>query len=138
MIHSLIFLLLYVLTINSISSYTTYFYTTPPVLRPRRFRPGTRALMEIRKLQRTTNLLIRKLPFSRLVREITRDYFTIPGFEYRFQPSALLALQQSTEAFLVQLFEDANLCCIHAKRITIMPRDIALARRIKGREERYM
>jgi histone H3-like centromeric protein A len=44
----------------------------------------------------------------------------------------------STEAFLVQLFEDANLCCIHAKRITIMPRDIALARRIKGREERYM
>lgn len=110
----------------------------PQQPKKRRFRPGTKAIMEIRKYQRTTTLLIRKLPFSRLVREITREYFTVPGFEYRFQSSALLALQEAAEAFLVTLFEDANLCAIHARRVTIMPRDIALARRVKGREERYM
>jgi histone H3/H4 len=102
--------------------------------RKRRFRPGTKALMEIRKFQASTDLLIRKLPFARLVKEILREHYARPGVEYRWQPNALLALQEAAECYLVQLFEDANLCAIHANRVTLMQRDIQLARRIKGRE----
>jgi len=98
------------------------------VKKPHRYRPGTVALREIRKYQKTTELLIRKLPFQRLVREISQDFKT----ELRFQSSALMALQESAEAYLVGLFEDTNLCAIHAKRVTIMPKDIQLARRIRG------
>jgi len=102
----------------------------------RRYRPGTVALREIRKYQKSTDLLIRRLPFSRLVREISLDMIT-DQMDYsesglRWQSSALLALQEATEAYLVHLFEDANLCAIHAKRVTIMTRDIQLARRIRG------
>ena len=93
-----------------------------------RFRPGTVALQEIRRYQKTSDLLIRKLPFQRLVREILRDFKT----DLRIQASALHALQEASEAYLVQLFEDINLCAIHAKRVTIMPKDIQLARRIRG------
>lgn len=103
-------------------------------MRPHRFRPGTRALMEIRKYQRTTNLLLRKLPFSRLVREILREYFARPGYEFRWQVQAMLALQEAAEAHLIGLFEDANLCAIHAKRVTLMRRDMQLARRVRGPE----
>ena len=103
-------------------------------MKARRYRPGTRALQDIRRYQRSTELLIRKLPFARLCRQICREHFTLPGQEFRWQPSALGALQEAAEAYLVQLFEDANLCCIHSKRVTIMRRDIQLARRIKGRE----
>ena len=95
---------------------------------PQRFRPGTVALREIRKYQKTTELLIRKLPFQRLVREITQDFKT----DLRWQSQAVLALQEASEAYLVGLFEDTNLCAIHAKRVTIMPKDIQLARRIRG------
>jgi len=98
----------------------------------RRRRPGTKALQEIRKYQKSTDLLLRKLPFARVVREITQELFTPPGMEFRFQASALLALQEAAEAFLVRLFEDANLCAIHAKRVTVMHRDMQLALRIKG------
>ncbi|CAL1700740.1 unnamed protein product [Somion occarium] len=102
----------------------------------RRYRPGTVALREIRKYQKSTDLLLRKLPFSRVVREITLEMTTdqngIPASALRWQSSAILALQEATEAFLVHLFEDANLCAIHAKRVTIMQRDIQLARRIRG------
>ncbi|KAI0723278.1 histone-fold-containing protein [Earliella scabrosa] len=106
----------------------------PP--RKKRFRPGTVALREIRKYQKSTDLLIRKLPFSRVVREIALDMMT-DTVEYgdtglRWQSSAILALQEATEAFLVHMFEDANLCAIHAKRVTIMQRDIQLARRLRG------
>ncbi|KAH9943464.1 histone-fold-containing protein [Epithele typhae] len=102
----------------------------------KRFRPGTVALREIRKYQKSTDLLIRKLPFSRVVREIAMDMIT-DTVEYedkglRWQSSAILALQEATEAFLVHMFEDANLCAIHAKRVTIMQRDIQLARRLRG------
>jgi len=102
----------------------------------RRFRPGTVALREIRRYQRSTDLLIRKLPFSRLVREVAQD-MTTQANDYaevglRWQSSAILALQEAAEAYLVHLFEDANLCAIHAKRVTIMQRDIQLARRIRG------
>ena len=96
--------------------------------KPMRYRPGTVALREIRRYQKTTELLIRKLPFSRLVREIAQDFKT----DLRFQPQAIGALQEAAEAYLVGLFEDTNLCAIHAKRVTIMPKDIQLARRIHG------
>lgn len=98
-----------------------------------RYRPGTVALREIRRYQRSTDLLIGKLPFQRLVREIASKLGpTSQGDQYRFQPSAVLALQQASEAYLVGLFEDTNLCALHAKRVTIMPKDIQLARRIRG------
>ncbi|GLE00423.1 hypothetical protein PINS_up009180 [Pythium insidiosum] len=96
----------------------------------RRFRPGAVALREIRFYQRSTDLLLRKLPFARLVREIQMEFTTR---EYRWQAEALLALQEAAEAHLVRLFEDANLCAIHAKRVTLMVKDIQLARRIRGR-----
>ena len=96
--------------------------------KPHRFRPGTSALREIRRYQKSSELLIRKLPFQRLVREIAGDFMT----DLRFQASAIAALQEASEAYLVGLFEDTNLCAIHAKRVTIMPKDIQLARRIRG------
>lgn len=98
------------------------------IKKPHRFRPGTVALREIRKYQKSTDLLIRKLPFQRLVREIAQEFKT----ELRFQSSAIGALQEASEAYLVSLFEDVNLCAIHSKRVTIMVKDIQLARRIRG------
>jgi len=97
----------------------------------RRFRPGTVALKEIRKYQKTAELLIPKRPFVRLVREIALDLGALQG-EARWHVNALTALQEATEAYLVGLFDDTNLCAIHAKRVTIMPRDIQLARRMRG------
>ncbi|KAF8682775.1 protein heterodimerization [Rhizoctonia solani] len=102
--------------------------TTGGVKKPHRFRPGTVALREIRRYQKSTELLIRKLPFQRLVREIAQDFKT----DLRFQSSAVLALQEASEAYLVSLFEDTNLAAIHAKRVTIQPKDLALARRLRG------
>lgn len=90
--------------------------------------PGTVALREIRRYQKSTELLIRKLPFQRLVREIAQDFKS----DLRFQSSAIGALQESVEAYLVSLFEDTNLCAIHAKRVTIQSKDIQLARRLRG------
>jgi len=98
------------------------------IKKPHRYRPGTVALREIRKYQKSTELLIRKLPFQRLVREIAQDFKT----DLKFQSQAVLALQEAAEAYLVGLFEDTNLCAIHAKRVTIMPKDIQLARRLRG------
>jgi len=114
---------------------------TPAKIKTRHFRPGTKALREIRKYQKSTDLLIRKLPFSRLVREIALDYtgaahlgLTVGGAQeaLRFQSHAIQALQEAAEAYLVHLFEDTNLLAIHAKRVTIMQKDIQLARRIRG------
>ena len=101
---------------------------TGGVKKPHRYRPGTVALREIRRYQKSTELLIRKLPFQRLVREIAQDFKT----DLRFQSSAVMALQEASEAYLVGLFEDTNLCAIHAKLVTIMPKDIQLTRRIRG------
>jgi len=98
------------------------------IKKTRRFKPGVVALKEIRKYQKSTELLIRKLPFQRLVREVAQDITP----ELRFQSQAVLALQEAAEAYLVGLFEDTNLCAIHAKRVTIMPKDIQLARRLRG------
>jgi histone H3 len=96
--------------------------------KPHRFKPGTVALREIRKYQKSTDMLIRKLPFQRLVREIAQSFKE----DLRFQSSALAALQEAAEAYLVGLFEDTNLCALHAKRVTIMSKDMQLARRIRG------
>ncbi|CAG8629464.1 589_t:CDS:2 [Ambispora gerdemannii] len=127
---------------------------TGGVKKPHRYRPGTVALREIRRYQKSTELLIRKLPFQRLVREIAQDFKT----DLRFQSSAIGALQEvsigfftmgddhrhlhhpfppphsdlAAEAYLVSLFEDTNLAAIHAKRVTIQPKDIQLARRLRG------
>ena len=93
-----------------------------------RFRPGTVALREIRRYQKSTELLVRKLPFQRLVREIAADF----RGDLKFASGAIQALQEATESHLVGVFEDTNLCAIHAKRVTIMPRDMQLAKRIRG------
>ncbi|CAJ0957601.1 unnamed protein product, partial [Ranitomeya imitator] len=100
---------------------------TGGVKKPHRY-GQEQSLCEIRRYQKSTELLIRKLPFQRLVREIAQDFKT----DLRFQSSAVMALQEASEAYLVGLFEDTNLCAIHAKRVTIMPKDIQLARRIRG------
>lgn len=98
----------------------------PPV--QRRYRPGTRALREIRHFQKRTGVLIPRKPFERVVREVVDGHFS----GYRIQESAFLTLQQASEAYLVDLFADSNLCAIDAKRVTIMPKDMKLALRIRG------
>ena len=97
--------------------------------KPHRYHPGTVALREIRRHQKSTELLIRKLSFQRLVRETAQDLGKI---NIRFQSGAIMALQEASEAYLVGLLEDSNLCAVHTKRVTIMPKDIQLARRIRG------
>ena len=98
------------------------------VKKTRRFRPGTVALRDIRKYQKSFALLIQKLPFQRLVCEVAQDYKA----ELFFQIAAVHALQEASEAYLISLFEDVNLCALHAKRVTIMLKDMQLARRIRG------
>jgi histone H3 len=104
------------------------------VKKPHRFRPGVVALREIRRYQKSTDLLIQKLPFQRLVREICSSNFS---GDYRFQSAALGALQEATEAFIVGLMEDTNLCAIHASRVTIMPKDMQLAQKIRGIRNKF-
>ena len=100
----------------------------PVVQRKKRYRTGTVALREIQRYQKSTELLIRKLPFQRLVREIMTDFKA----DFRVGEGVMPALQEAAEAYLVGLFEDTNLCAIHTKRVTIMPKDIQLARKIRG------
>ena len=97
--------------------------------KPHRYRPGTVALREIRQYQKFTELLIRKLPFQRLVRELAQDLSKV---NIRFQSGEIMALQEALEAYLVGLLKDANLCTVHTKRVTIMPKDIQLAWQIWG------
>lgn len=100
----------------------------PKTSKKRRFRPGTVALRDIRRYQKSTELVIHKRPFQRLVREVAQNF----SVKLRFQSSALEALQEASEAYIVGLFKDVNLCAIHANRSTIRPRDIVLARRLRG------
>ncbi|RXG70113.1 histone H3 [Armadillidium vulgare] len=101
---------------------------TGGVKKPHRYRPGTVALREIRCYQKSAELLIRKLPFQHFGRKIAQNFKT----DLRFLSSAVMALQEASEAFLKGLLEDTNLCVIHTKRVNIMPKDIQLARRILG------
>jgi len=131
-------------TQNATSARRTYSKTVPTkttsisgktITKKRRYRPCSLALKEIRKYQRSTELLIRKLPFARLVREIASDVLRRGPYhmeEVRWNSSAILALQEAAECYLTHLLEDSNLCAIHAKRVTLMQKDIQLARRIRG------
>ena len=96
------------------------------VRKPRRWRPGTVALRQIRECQKSTDLLIRKLPFQRLVREVAQKIDPT----LRFQSTAILALQEVSESFLVTMFEDVNVCSLHAGRVTIQTKDIKLWNRM--------
>ena len=98
------------------------------VRKPTRFRPGTVALRQIKKYQKSTELLIRKLPFQRLVREVAQKIDST----LRFQSTAILALQEASESFLVTMFDKVNLCAIHGGRVTIQVKDIQLWRRMIG------
>ena len=93
-----------------------------------RFKPGTVTLREIKRYQKTVDMLLPRAPFQRVVRTITNDM----DHSLRFQSQALQALQEATEAYVVGLFEDTNLCAIHAKRVTVQKKDMDLARRIRG------
>lgn len=101
----------------------------PGPRKPYRYRPGTVALREIRKYQKATNLLCRKIAFQRIVREIAQD---LCGPHLRFQSTSILAIQEASEAYISGVLEDANMCAIHGKRVTVMPRDIVLATRLRG------
>ena len=104
------------------------------VRKPRRFRPGTVALREIRKYQKSTDLLIRKVPFQRLVREICRGFTKTLGYELRFQSLALQALQEGAESYLVNMFSQCNDICLHSKRVTVQVKDILLWKRLHNIE----
>ena len=104
------------------------------VKKTRKYQPGTVALREIQWFQKSTELFIRKLPFSQLVHEIAQE---VGKTDMHFQGSTIICLQEAAEAFLVGLMEDANLCTIHAKRVTIMPKDIQLALHIPGEHLKY-
>ncbi|KAH9324030.1 hypothetical protein KI387_004208, partial [Taxus chinensis] len=97
--------------------------------KPHRYKPGTVALREIRRYQKSFELLIPALPFARTVREVAAHYTLEVN---RWTAEALVALQEAAEDYIVHLFEDTNLCAIHAKRVTIMPKDMHLARRLRG------
>jgi histone H3 len=97
-----------------------------------RYRPGTVALREVKRLQKTTELLVRRAPFRRLVREVATTLAQPGGKEIRFQLSALEAIQEASEAYIVQVLEDTNLCALHANRVTAMPKELLLARRLRG------
>ena len=101
--------------------------STGSVRKPHRFRPGTVALRQIKRYQKSTELLIRKIPFQRLVREIV---YKLKDKDYRFQSTALLALQEAAEAFLVNMFDQCNDIAIHGKRVTVMRKDIQLWKRL--------
>ena len=107
---------------------------SPPVppKRKRRWRPSTVAGREIRKYQKSTCLLIPRVPFSRVVRNITQTHYAKPSEFIRWTTQAMSALQEAAEAYLTGLFEDAHLCTLHARRATMMVKDIQLARRISG------
>ena len=104
---------------------------TGGVKKPHRYRPGTVALREIRRFQKSTEPLIRPGPFARLIREIMLDFRA----DLRLQKNAASALQEASEAYLVGLMQDSNLCAIHGKRVTVQPKDMNLARRIRGEKE---
>ena len=112
--------------------------TTGGTKKPHRYQPGLLALREIRRYQQSTKSLIKKTPFNKLIKEISQEYRICPegpgtpSVQVQFQSTALAALQEAAENYLVGLFEDVNLLAVHAKRVTVMPRDIQLALRIRG------
>ena len=110
-------------------NYCPVFY--PGQNKGRKHRPGTISLLEIRHYQKRAGLLCRKLPFQRLVREVAGR---IRSGDFRFQSTALLGLQEACEDYIIRLFDDTNLCAIHAGRKTIKIKDMSLALRVRGEE----
>ena len=112
--------------------------STGGIKKPQRYHPGLLALHEICRYQQSMESLIRKTPFNKLIKEISQEYRICPegpgtpSVQVRFQSTALAALQEAAESFLVGLFEDVNLLAVHAKRVTVMPHDIRLALWIRG------
>ena len=112
--------------------------STRGIKKPHQYRPRLAALQEIGTYQKSTECLIKKLPFQKLIHEILQEYRIcphgpgIPSMQVRFQSTAVTTLQEAAENFLVGLFKDVNLLAVHAKRVTIIPRDIRLAVRIRG------
>ena len=100
--------------------------------KPFRYRPGTVALREIRRLQKSTDLLIRKVPFQRVVKEIARDFSDSSDNQWKWQATAMLATQVQAEHYVTYLFEDTQQATFHRKAVTIMPKDMQLARRMRG------
>eukprot|EP01098_Paradermamoeba_levis_P013802 TRINITY_DN638_c0_g2_i1.p1 TRINITY_DN638_c0_g2~~TRINITY_DN638_c0_g2_i1.p1 ORF type:complete len:137 (+),score=15.93 TRINITY_DN638_c0_g2_i1:140-550(+) len=98
------------------------------VKKPHRYRPGTVALREIRKEQRSAERILPNRPFERIVREIAQDFRT----DLRWEKAAVIAIQEAAEHYLIGLFDDSNLVAIHTKRCSVMPKDILLARRLRG------
>ena len=117
--------------------------TTGGIKKPHRYHPGLLALQEIRRYQQSTESLIRKTPFNKLIKEISQEYRICPegpgtpSVQVHFQSTALAAFQEAAENYLVGLFEDMNLLAIHAKRVTVMPHDIQLALRIRGDQSQW-
>ena len=103
------------------------------VQRDRRYRPGAAALREIRPYLQSPPPMIRKTAFQRLVKEVAEELGLLPGL--RFQSGAVSAMQEAAEAYLIQLFQEANFCALHARRVTILPKDLQLARRIRGERD---
>merc|ERR1712065_72153 len=94
-----------------------------------RYRPGTVALREVKKLQKSTDLLVARAPFARLIREVASGF---NNQKLNFQASAVSAIQEAAESYIISVLSDANLCALHANRVTAMPKDLALARRLRG------
>ena len=111
---------------------------TGGIKKPHHYRPGMVALREIRRFQKSTECLIKRSPFQKLIREISQKYQicpqgpATPSMQVRFQSTTIAALQEAAEKFIVGVFEDIKLLTVHAKRVTVMPRDIRLALRIRG------
>ena len=116
---------------------------TRGIKKSHRYRPGMVALREIRRYQSSTENLIKHTPFQKLMREIFQQYRICPdgprtpSVQVRFQSTVIAALQEAAENYIVGLFEDVNLLAIHARRVTIMPRDIQLALRIRGDHHKW-
>ena len=100
---------------------------TGGIKKPHRYQPGLLALREIRIYQQSSVCLIRRTPFNKLIKEISQEYRVCPdrpgtpSVQVRFQSTALAALQEAAENFIVGLFEDVNLLAVHARRVTVMP-----------------
>ena len=124
---------------NTLKQYST----TGGIKKPHRYHPGLLALWEIRRYQQSTESLIRKTPFNKLIKEISQEYRICPegpgtpSVQVCFQSTALATLQEAAENYLVGLLEDMNLLAVHAKRVTVMPCDIRLALRIRGDQSRW-
>ena len=112
--------------------------STGGIKKPHRYLPGLLALHEICRYQQSTESLICRTPFNKLIKEILHEYQICPqgpgtpSVQVCFQSTALAALQEAAQNFLIGLFEDVNLLAVHAKRVTVMPRDIRLVLRIRG------